>query len=353
MITISVCMIVKNDEKTLSPLLSSISQFANEIIIVDLGSSDNTIQIAKQFTPHVTSFAFQNDFSAARNYSFSFATMDYIMWLDASDIIENCEINKLLNLKQNAKGDVDVYMFPYDSSFDTNDYCTLTYFREELIKREANLKWQEPVYEYIQPTGNVIKTDIHIKHIEEYATDNTTKLDIYNNLLAKGIALSARSTYYFAKELAIHDMNDQAIDKYLEFLDMESWDEDKIAACFELSFCYEKTNNFKGMISSLLASFEYSTPRAEICCRIGDYFTNFNKFEEAIYWYEMALTAKAPESWGFVQVDYYGYIPHLWLCVLYYQLEDYEKAKYHNECAAKIKPDDASVLYNINLLNSL
>ena len=71
MITISLCMIVKNEEKVLARCLDSIADLMDEIIIVDTGSSDNTKEIAKKYTDKIYDFAWIDDFSAARNYSFS------------------------------------------------------------------------------------------------------------------------------------------------------------------------------------------------------------------------------------------------------------------------------------------
>ena len=87
MITLSLCMIVKDEEKNLNNCLSSCSSLFDEIIIVDTGSTDRTKEIAKKYTNNIYDFKWCDDFSKARNYSFSKATKEYIMWLDADDII--------------------------------------------------------------------------------------------------------------------------------------------------------------------------------------------------------------------------------------------------------------------------
>ncbi len=78
MIEISLCMIVKNEEKVLGRCLDSIADLMDEIIIVDTGSTDRTKEIAKKYTEHIYDFEWIDDFSAARNFSFSKATKDYI-----------------------------------------------------------------------------------------------------------------------------------------------------------------------------------------------------------------------------------------------------------------------------------
>ena len=76
MATISLCMIVKNESAVLTRCLDSIADLMDEIIIVDTGSTDNTKEIAAQYTSRIYDFKWASDFSAARNFSFSKATME-------------------------------------------------------------------------------------------------------------------------------------------------------------------------------------------------------------------------------------------------------------------------------------
>ncbi len=94
--TVSVCMIVKNEEGNLPRCLSSIKDFADEIIIVDTGSSDRTVDIAEEYGAKVHHFEWCDDFSAARNESLKHASKDFILWLDADDEFKKEEQDKLL-----------------------------------------------------------------------------------------------------------------------------------------------------------------------------------------------------------------------------------------------------------------
>ena len=102
--TISLCMIVKNEEVNIEKCLKCTNKIADEIIIVDTGSTDNTKLVAKKYTDKIFDYEWADDFAAARNYSFSKATMEYIMWLDADDIISDVDIEKIIKIKIPSSG---------------------------------------------------------------------------------------------------------------------------------------------------------------------------------------------------------------------------------------------------------
>jgi tetratricopeptide (TPR) repeat protein len=82
---LSVCLIVKNEEQFLARCLASIKDVATQIVVVDTGSTDRTVEIAKQFGAEVHSFAWNDDFSAARNAALERATGDWVLSLDADE----------------------------------------------------------------------------------------------------------------------------------------------------------------------------------------------------------------------------------------------------------------------------
>jgi glycosyltransferase involved in cell wall biosynthesis len=98
--TLSLCMIVKDEEKNLPECLESVKDVVDEIIVVDTGSIDRTANIAQSFGAQVYHFKWCDDFAAARNESLRHATGDYILWLDADDRIEKSEAKRLEELKK-------------------------------------------------------------------------------------------------------------------------------------------------------------------------------------------------------------------------------------------------------------
>ena len=120
MISISVCMIVKDEEEVLARCLNSLAGIADEIIIVDTGSGDATKQIAAAYTERIYDFAWVDDFSAARNYSFSKATMEYIYVADADEVIEEGERQKFLKLKRELDRRVEIVQMLYTNQLSCN-----------------------------------------------------------------------------------------------------------------------------------------------------------------------------------------------------------------------------------------
>lgn len=89
MLPISVCIITKNEEQHLESCLKKLTVLPWEIIVTDTGSTDNTLSIAKKYTCQVHHFAWNNDFSAARNYCISKASHDWILNIDSDEYFEN------------------------------------------------------------------------------------------------------------------------------------------------------------------------------------------------------------------------------------------------------------------------
>lgn len=352
---ISLCMIVKNEEDTLARCLESIKDIVDEIIIVDTGSTDKTKEIAGGFTSKIYDFEWIDDFSAARNYSFSKATMDYIIWLDADDIILEIDRKKLKQLKDTIDPDIDIVMMKYNVGFDAYGNVILSYFRERLFKRANSYRWNDPIHEYIPASGNVINADICITHKKIHAAPPRRNLKIMERMIAEGKPLSPRNLFYCAREYYHNADYDHAITYFNQFLDSgQGWVEDNISACFDLSKCYTAKNDWENVLKTLLRSFAYDTPRAEICCQIGYYFINIKEYEKAIFWFDLATKLKKPQtSWGFISHDYWDYIPCVELCVCYDRLGNISEAVKYNDSAAKYKPDDAAVLYNKKYFDSL
>ena len=140
MIRISLCMIVKNEERVLARCLDSVADLMDEIIIVDTGSDDRTKEIAAKYTDRIYDFKWIDDFSAARNFAFSKAEMDYIYSADADEVLSEENRERFKILKENLLPEIEIVQMKYGNQL---QFGTVYNFDEEyrpkLFKRNSTL----------------------------------------------------------------------------------------------------------------------------------------------------------------------------------------------------------------------
>ena len=106
---VSVCVITKNEEKNIARCLSSFEGYGFELVVVDTGSNDDTKTLAAKFTDRIYDFEWNDDFSAARNYSISKASNDWIFVIDSDEWLESVDVREMdyfMRHLRNAAGSV-------------------------------------------------------------------------------------------------------------------------------------------------------------------------------------------------------------------------------------------------------
>jgi len=164
---LSLCMIVKNEERSLSRSLDSVRGLAGEIVIVDTGSTDATPRIAAQYGAKAISFDFAVvDFAAARNRALASATGRWILMLDADETLDAAsapEIERLIALNENAGYFLERHNRSSDSETSTKDYVV------RLFPNRPDYRYRGRVHETIDASilaggGRLQKTGIRIEH---------------------------------------------------------------------------------------------------------------------------------------------------------------------------------------------
>ncbi len=345
---LSLCLIVKDEEKCLADCLKCGQKFADEIIVVDTGSTDKTKEIASQYTDKVYDFEWVNDFSKARNFAFDKAEKEYIMWLDADDILLDDSIEQILKWK-NSDEDVDTLMCPYVTGFDEQYNPTFMFNRERILKNLPVLRWHDPVHEVITPYGKVVVNEnIKVYHNKKNKIHTDRNLNIYRHMLKEGKKFTPRQQFYYARELYYNNYISEAIHEFAVFIsNKDGWSENKIEACLNLSKCYQINKEIDNALTSLFGSFVYDIPRGEILYEIGNIFFLKKEYKKAIYWYELALNSKPNfDGGGFINIDCYQFLPALQLCVCYYKIGDIVRSRCYHEISKGFKPDDQRVQFN-------
>lgn len=298
MATVSVCMIVKNEEKILKRCLKGYAGVADEIIIVDTGSEDNTKAIAAEFTDKIYDFEWQQDFSAARNFAFSKAQMDYIFSADADEILEGENIKKFLELKAALLPEVEIVQMYYANQL---EYGT-TYnfdreYRPKLFKRQRGFVWQDRVHESVRLYPVIYDSDIEIIH-KPHESHGKRDFLIFEEMAERGEHFSRHLHNMYARELWIcGDARDfKGAKAYFEAsLGEEGRSRDEITEAYcVLARAYRLEGDYDNFLRCCLR-FIGENPTAEICLEMGEYYlSRYNKdgkaadLEEAIPWFYQA-----------------------------------------------------------------
>lgn len=311
MAEISLCMIVKNEEAVLERCLSRAAAFADEIMIVDTGSTDRTREIGARYADGLYSFLWQDDFAAARNFSFSKGTKDYLMWLDADDVVPEEEAKKILELKKRLDRErPDVVMMRYAVAFRSDKQADLTFWRERLIRNCRQAVWTGRVHEAVPPFGKVVKEEITIEHHKVRIEDPERNLRILESL-RKDNAMGPRELYYYGKELCFHGRYSEAARAFLCFLSLpgpgKGW---KADGCLGMAHCLKKMGLRQEELRALLGCLEYGTPKPEVCCGLGNWFYREEDYGTAAFWYEAAIRCgKEPGDGGWTRESMREEIP--------------------------------------------
>ncbi|MBV7529889.1 glycosyltransferase [Chitinophaga sp. sic0106] len=353
--TISLCMIVKDEQEVLHRCLSSIAALVDEIIIVDTGSVDDTVAIAGSFTDKIYHLTWQHDFAAARNFSFSKATADYILWLDADDVIEPASLHALMELKPGLSA--DVYLLGYDYSQDEygNSTCTLT--RERIVRNNGIFRWKYPVHEVIDNIHAhfVQQVEITVKHVRTVmgvAADQGRNLRILEHAMQQSQYFSdCRIWFYYGRELQDHQQFEQAIKVFGRcLLFEEQWHEERMITLFRLAQCHWQLRAVDEAHLGLSTRYAqqaiaFDSRWAEPYFMLGEIAYHQNNYEAAASWFKQCLR-EIPPVLNAVSRALYEVMPALYLVFCYDRLQDYHQAWYYNEIALGYKKDDKGLLFN-------
>ena len=271
--SISVCMIVKNEELNLSRCLMSVKPVADEIIVVDTGSNDKTKAIASALGAKVFDFPWTNDFSEARNYSLSKASGDWILVLDADEMISPLDHASLKSLVQHADKRLAYSMTTrnYTCQVASQNWTANDgrYLQEQagrgwlpspkvrLFVNDKRIRFVNAVHELVEPTLKdigirITNCNIPVHHYGRLNQDRVVAKGEEYYRLGKKKLLETKGDYKSMKELAIQASEigkySEAIALWENLLELNPWD---AVSHLNLGFAHIKLSQYdKGLICS-------------------------------------------------------------------------------------------------------
>jgi tetratricopeptide (TPR) repeat protein len=147
-LTLSLCMIVRDEEEMLPRCLAAVAPAVDEIIVVDTGSQDRTIEIAESFGARVIEFEWTGSFSDARNVSFDAATSDWIIYLDADEVLVTDDVDKLRALTGRTWREA-FYLFETNFTGEAEDGSAVTFSPLRVFRNRPEYRFEGRLHEQI------------------------------------------------------------------------------------------------------------------------------------------------------------------------------------------------------------
>jgi len=246
-------MIARNSEETLAQTLECVKGVFEQIVVVDTGSEDSTIEVAKSYGAEVYEFPWIDDFSAARNEALSKITCDWAMWLDTGDIIKPPSVKGLLGMKNSdlfQSDNIDLIWVPINRKLDDQGNPLFTMVVPRIARMKAKPIWERPIHETITTTDPPAP-DIRNALFDTVVVDDpysdlvggaVRNLRILDRLIAEGDD-SARTKFYRAQELRDLGRTQEAIDQWTDFVTTNPQTWEYYDALMNIGRCYYNRND--------------------------------------------------------------------------------------------------------------
>lgn len=325
--TISLCMIVKNEEKYLEACLKSVNKKVNEIIIVDTGSQDQTINIAKENGAKVFSIKWNNDFAEARNFSIKQASMDYILVMDADEYLdENVDLQKVLSSEK------DHYSIRIKNELSSGG--SIFHPAVRLFKNFIGLQYFGKIHEHLnvdRPTSELSHEfgDVLIHHIG-YKDDVVIEKEKHNRnmkilLDEVGSNPTGYNLYNLGNQYKANEQHNEALEAYKKAFPLSK---DRLYInylLYNMVDCLRILGRTKEALDVLDASIESFPNQTDF------YFMRGRIYEEMYYYKDAEISYKKCVELGEVKLlqtlDGVGsYLSYIRLGHIYIELGDYSSA---------------------------
>lgn len=229
---LSVSMIVKNEESCLRDCLESVKE-ADEIVIVDTGSNDRTIEIAKEYTDKVyygDEYLWRDDFSFSRNQSLDKCSGDWVLTIDADETLEADGIKKIKEIIKDTKE--QALFIKVKGKNGGSVHKSIRLFKK------GNIKWKGQIHNYLSVNdGGKIDVTIEYGYSDAHKKDPDRALRILSKVVKENPA-SIREKYYLAREHWYRKDFKQALYYYDYYLETANWSPEMADAYLMKGYCY-------------------------------------------------------------------------------------------------------------------
>lgn len=223
--SISLCMIVKNEEEFLEKCLTSVGNYMDEIIIVDTGSTDNTVEIAKRFTNNVYFHPWENSFSKARNQALHYATGDWVFQMDADEELMAGSGERIRHVIKEA-GDADIIYVNLFCSYAKGEKISLNNY-ERIFRNNGKIHYAGNIHEQVLGGTKAFFSTLELWHRgydvdEEKAREKFTRSTDLLKVEIKKDPDNPIHHHYLSSSYLSRGMNEEAIGEAVRAVELSN-----------------------------------------------------------------------------------------------------------------------------------
>jgi GR25 family glycosyltransferase involved in LPS biosynthesis/tetratricopeptide (TPR) repeat protein len=356
----------KNEEEILNRCLDSVKDLVDGFLLVDTGSTDNSIEIAKTYSPYVYQIEFE-DFVITKNKVLEIAKdlpFDYILWMDADEYLNPTE-SDLFKETFHRLHSLNLSELITNIQNNHNDILSIVYQRPRIWKNDyPNIKFHGPgIHEFVQyMPDNIFEGDIKILHKhkttnKDYQGNNTFYIDTLNKYYDKDNN-DIRAIFYLARTYFDSGLLDLAIEFYQKYRETAKrinyiYNEEYWYTFYEEAQCYRRKKEFDTAVQTLKDAISFLPERKETYNLLGNiYHYDLNDSKSSI-----DILTKVDLNWGienfrlFNEINLNEQILDL-LSLSYYSQKEYHKSLDTLTKIKEINPSYAKdrINYNYNYI---
>ncbi len=318
--TLSTCMIVKDEEKFLHKCLESVRNAVDEIVIVDTGSTDRTVEIAEGFGARVYHHPWRNSFSEARNHSLKYASGDWILQIDADETLDQDDIPLMRQAISGAPQDCDaLFVALYN---DLPEGRSKHYFQR--IYRRGRAHYEGIVHNQLVYSGRAMNTEIRLYHAGYNLSkeEMKRKYERTGALLRRQIEQDPENTFAHSNLVRVYrnqELFDQAIEEgeralELKFSRATLAHRQMIAS--DMAYCLIQKGKFDRAEKVCLTVLEENPDNLDILFILGGIYFKNGEYEKALGLFKRFLRVKKEEQirpkFNPLIVDTYSFEDKVW-----------------------------------------
>jgi len=326
---LSLCLIVKptkEEAKLLERCLTYVASNVDEICITQAGDKPNkeVSEVIKAYKGKESFFKWENDFAKARNYNFSQAKGDWILWLDSDDVLKGAH-NLPDVIKTMEEKTIDIGVMNYLYHFNKNKICDTKHLKSRIIKNDGCVEWVGKVHEDFKENRTLdtcFIENIEVLHItdDERVVESAERNYEIASQTLKTAPQDARSYWLMGNALIMKQEPKKASEMFIKYIELSDSDEEKYLANLMI---FELINDQKYAKDAWILRPTY--PDAYI--KLGEWCYKNKKYQEALNFLELGLQMPIPDK---EIIAYnpreYDLLPMLTMARIYFEMAQFEKA---------------------------